>query len=55
MDISIFFIVMVKTNIFGGVPSITNINAVRVLQVAKMKQVISDLNIYFKIIDYYFI
>jgi len=55
MDISIFFIVMVKTNIFGGVPSIKNINAVRVLQVANMKQVISDLNIYFKIIDYCFI
>ncbi|KAL4083308.1 hypothetical protein QTP88_028637 [Uroleucon formosanum] len=38
MDISIYFIVMVKTSLFGGVPSITNINAVRVLQVAKMKQ-----------------
>jgi len=50
MDISIFFIVMVKINIFGGVPSIININAVRVLQVAKMKQVISDLNIYFKLL-----
>jgi len=45
MDISIFFIVMVKTNIFGGVPSIININGVRVLQVANMKQVIIDLNI----------
>jgi len=55
MDISIFFIEMVKTNIFGGVPSITNINAVCVLQVAKMKQIISDLNIYFKILDYCFI
>jgi len=43
---------MVKTNIFGGVPSIKNINEVRILQVAKMKQLIIELNIYLKIIDY---
>jgi len=46
MDISIIFIVMVKTNIFGAVLNIININAVRVLQVPKMKQVNNIIVLY---------